>query len=92
VLKAEPLSEVSSWIEQYRKFWEDRLDALELYLAELQATQAAEEVGQSAQVEPAIPTPPETEARAALAKRSRPKKEAGKKKPGKNAATHKRSS
>ena len=76
VLKAEPLSEVSSWIEQYRKFWEDRLDALELYLAELQATQSAEESGQAAPVEPAIPTPPETQARSALAKRSRPKKEA----------------
>jgi DNA-binding transcriptional ArsR family regulator len=37
VLKAEPLSEVSGWIDQYRKFWEDRLDALEIYLAELQA-------------------------------------------------------
>jgi DNA-binding transcriptional ArsR family regulator len=37
VLKAEPLQEVSGWIDQYRKFWEDRLDALELYLAELQA-------------------------------------------------------
>ena len=73
VLKAEPLSEVSSWIEQYRKFWEERLDALELYLAELQATQAAEEA-----VTPAIQTPPETEARSALAKRSRPKRAAGK--------------
>lgn len=41
VLKAEPLSEVSGWIDQYRKFWEDRLDALEIYLAELQATQKA---------------------------------------------------
>ena len=74
VLKAEPLSEVSSWIEQYRKFWEDRLDALELYLAELQATQEAQEP--EVPVSPAIPTPPETEARAALAKRSRPKKDA----------------
>ena len=77
VLKAEPLSEVSGWIEQYRKFWEDRLDALELYLAELQATREAAEAEPPAQVEPAIPTPPETEARKALAKRTRPKKEAG---------------
>lgn len=37
VLKAEGLSEVSNWVDQYRKFWEDRLDALEIYLAELQA-------------------------------------------------------
>ncbi len=43
VLKAEPLSEVSGWIDQYRKFWEDRLDALEVYLAELQAKPATAE-------------------------------------------------
>ncbi len=31
------LSEVSNWIEQYRKFWEEKLDALDNYLNELQA-------------------------------------------------------
>jgi len=30
------LNEVSEWIEQYRKFWEQKLDALEIYLDELQ--------------------------------------------------------
>jgi len=35
--KLDRLSEVSDWIEQYRKFWEDRLDALDSYLMELQA-------------------------------------------------------
>lgn len=34
--KLEKLNEVSNWIEQYRKFWEERLDALEQYLNELQ--------------------------------------------------------
>jgi DNA-binding transcriptional ArsR family regulator len=31
------LSEVSDWVSQYRKFWEEKLDALEVYLNELQA-------------------------------------------------------
>lgn len=36
-LAPEPLREVSSWIEQYREHWEQRLDRLDAYLAELQA-------------------------------------------------------
>ncbi len=35
--KLEKLSEVSDWIEQYRQFWESRLDNLENYLKALQA-------------------------------------------------------
>jgi DNA-binding transcriptional ArsR family regulator len=31
------LEEVSDWIEQYRKFWDDKFDSLERYLDELQA-------------------------------------------------------
>jgi DNA-binding transcriptional ArsR family regulator len=34
--KLEKLNEVSHWVEQYKKFWETKLDALEVYLAELQ--------------------------------------------------------
>jgi len=34
--KIEKLSEVSDWVEQYRKIWESRLDALEVYLEKLQ--------------------------------------------------------
>jgi len=34
--KLEKLNEVSEWIEQYRQFWETRLDALEIYLEEIQ--------------------------------------------------------
>ncbi len=36
-VKLERLSEVSDWIEQYRQFWNTKLDALENYLNELQA-------------------------------------------------------
>lgn len=36
VAKLSQLGEVSRWIEQYRKFWEEKLDALEAYLKELQ--------------------------------------------------------
>lgn len=32
------LNEVSEWVEQYRKFWTQKLDALENYLEELQST------------------------------------------------------
>jgi DNA-binding transcriptional ArsR family regulator len=35
--KLEKLTEVSDWIEQYRKFWNLKLDALENYLHEIQA-------------------------------------------------------
>jgi len=34
--KLEKLHEVSDWVEQYRKFWEERFDALEIYLNKLQ--------------------------------------------------------
>ena len=30
------LNEVSDWVEQYRQFWESKLDALEEYLDQLQ--------------------------------------------------------
>jgi DNA-binding transcriptional ArsR family regulator len=35
--KLDKLNEVSDWVEQYRKFWTEKLDALEIYLAQLQA-------------------------------------------------------
>jgi DNA-binding transcriptional ArsR family regulator len=31
-LRAEPLTEVDAWLEPYRRFWAQRLDALEEYL------------------------------------------------------------
>ena len=36
-LKAKPLRDAHDWIDQYRKFWEGRLDRLEEYLCELQS-------------------------------------------------------
>lgn len=35
--KMERLSEVSEWIDQYKMFWEEKLDALEDYLNVLQS-------------------------------------------------------
>ena len=35
-LDAEPLKEVADWVERYRRFWEERFDRLDDYLAELQ--------------------------------------------------------
>jgi len=34
--KLDKLSEVSIWVEQYKKFWETKLDSLEGYLNQLQ--------------------------------------------------------
>jgi DNA-binding transcriptional ArsR family regulator len=35
--RLEKLSEISHWIEQYRKMWEEKFDALDQYLKELQS-------------------------------------------------------
>lgn len=37
--RLEKLNEVSNWVEQYRQFWTERLDALDNYLKELQANE-----------------------------------------------------
>lgn len=42
-LNAGPLKDVSDWVEKYRQHWEDRLDRLENYLAELQEAERADE-------------------------------------------------
>jgi DNA-binding transcriptional ArsR family regulator len=34
--KLDKLSEVQQWVEQYKQFWENKLDALESYLDKLQ--------------------------------------------------------
>jgi DNA-binding transcriptional ArsR family regulator len=36
-LEAAPLHEAADFVEQYRRFWEQRLDRLDVYLKELQA-------------------------------------------------------
>jgi len=35
-LDAEPLKDAADWVEQYRRFWEARLDRLDEYLREIQ--------------------------------------------------------
>ena len=39
-LKAEPLKDVSDWLEQYRKNWEESFDRLDEYLRNLQKEKA----------------------------------------------------
>ena len=39
-LKAEPLKEVNSWLDQYRKFWEERFDRLDEYLKKIQSEES----------------------------------------------------
>ncbi len=40
-LEAKPLKDASGWIEDYRRFWEERFDRLDAYLLALQAKPAA---------------------------------------------------
>ncbi|WP_309083270.1 metalloregulator ArsR/SmtB family transcription factor [Chelativorans sp.] len=35
-LEAGPLKEISSWVERYRRFWEDSFDRLDSYLKDIQ--------------------------------------------------------
>src|ERR1700720_2303944 len=35
-LQAEPLKEVSDWVERYRQFWDESFERLDTYLRELQ--------------------------------------------------------
>lgn len=35
-LEAGPMRDVARWLESYRRFWDENLDQLETYLAELQ--------------------------------------------------------
>ena len=35
-VKLDKLNEVSAWVEQYRKFWETKLDSLENYITSIQ--------------------------------------------------------
>lgn len=36
-LEAAPLKDVSNWVENYRRFWEESFDRLDVYLAEIKA-------------------------------------------------------
>ncbi|HSF88713.1 MAG TPA: metalloregulator ArsR/SmtB family transcription factor [Saprospiraceae bacterium] len=35
--KLDSLDQVSDWVQQYRQFWESKLDSLEAYLADIQS-------------------------------------------------------
>ena len=41
-LEAAPLRDVSDWVGQYRRMWEERFDRLEAYLQELKSQPAAD--------------------------------------------------
>ena len=41
-LEAGPLKNVSDWLENYRQFWEESFDRLDVYLAELKAKEIKE--------------------------------------------------
>jgi len=41
-LEAGPLKDVSHWVENYRRFWEESFDRLDVYLAELKAKETKE--------------------------------------------------
>ena len=42
-LEPAPLHDVASWVEQYRRLWEARLDRLDQYLRELQTREASDD-------------------------------------------------
>jgi DNA-binding transcriptional ArsR family regulator len=42
-LRADPLREVANWVEQYRRHWDESFERLDLYLQEVQGTQAEHE-------------------------------------------------
>jgi DNA-binding transcriptional ArsR family regulator len=54
-LQAAPLREAADWVAQYRLHWEERLDRLEDYLADLQAKPADTAVTNSGSVPVALP-------------------------------------
>ncbi|PWW01356.1 ArsR family transcriptional regulator [Hoeflea marina] len=39
----EPLREATDWMQQYRKLWDERLDRLDAYLAQLQSPTSTED-------------------------------------------------
>ena len=40
-VRLDRLNQVLDWVEQYRKFWEERMDTLEAYLDKLQSKEKA---------------------------------------------------
>jgi DNA-binding transcriptional ArsR family regulator len=50
--KLEKLNEVSDWVEQYRKFWNVKLDALEVYLHQHQSKEQTKKKSTSKKKKP----------------------------------------
>ncbi|MGF0538675.1 ArsR/SmtB family transcription factor [Agrobacterium sp. ES01] len=46
-LETAPLQDIDSWMTDYRKLWDQRLDRLESYLTHLQTNDATKDEGQS---------------------------------------------
>jgi DNA-binding transcriptional ArsR family regulator len=46
-LDAQPLREVAYWVEQYRQYWDERIDRLEDFLNNLQAKEKTRDNGKS---------------------------------------------
>lgn len=44
-LEAEPLKDISDWVERYRRFWEQGFDRLDEYLREVQAKEKRKKRG-----------------------------------------------
>ncbi len=44
-LEAEPLKDISAWVERYRRFWEQDCDRLDEYLREVQAKEKRKKRG-----------------------------------------------
>jgi DNA-binding transcriptional ArsR family regulator len=42
-LNPAPIQDVAAWVEQYRRFWDERLDRLEDYLRDLQAKEQSDD-------------------------------------------------
>jgi DNA-binding transcriptional ArsR family regulator len=51
-LNAEPLKEVSDWVERYRRHWEESFDRLDEYLRELQKTEQGRPRGRGGSASP----------------------------------------
>jgi DNA-binding transcriptional ArsR family regulator len=43
-LDAAPLREVASWLDEYRRYWDEHLDRLDTYLAEIQQQERERDV------------------------------------------------
>jgi DNA-binding transcriptional ArsR family regulator len=46
-LEAAPLKDVANWVDEYRKFWEESFDRLDVYLAELQKKELPGQISES---------------------------------------------